>query len=516
MDTTQSKLERLKVEKNKVIYPAGEAAVSKRHDQGKLTARERINLLCDKGSFTEINGWVTTRSTDFDLDKKAAYTDGIITGQGTVNGRPVYVYAQDFTTMGGSLGEMHALKITKLQDLAIQNGAPFIGLNDSGGARIQEGVSSLAGYAAIFYRNTLASGVIPQISAIMGPCAGGAVYSPAITDFTIMTKNSHMFVTGPNVVKEVTNEDLTFEELGGSDVHASVSGVAHLVGDDEQNSMEKIKQLLSYLPQNNLEDPPVRDTEDSPHRVCSDLDSIIPDDSNQPYEMMSVIKSVVDNKQFFEIQENYAQNIIIGFARLAGYSIGIVANNPASLAGVLDINASTKAARFIRFCDSFNIPLITFVDVPGFLPGRDQETNGIIRHGAKLLYAYSEATVPKLAVITRKAYGGAYCVMSSKQVGSDVNLAWPTAEIAVMGARGACNIVFKKQLEEAKNKEATAKTLIDDYNSRFLNPYVAAKLAYIDDIIIPSETRLALYKGLVANLGKRQTRPARKHGNIPL
>lgn len=506
----------LRTERTKAKNPVDKKTVEKIHKSGKLTARERIETLLDNGTFTEINSWASTRFTDFGLDKKQTYGDGVITGYGMINGRLVYIYAQDFAVMGGSLGEMHAQKITRLQDLAIQNGAPFIGLNDSGGARIQEGVASLAGYGDIFYRNTLASGVIPQISVIFGPCAGGAVYSPAITDFTVMTQNAHMFVTGPNVVKEVTNEDLTFDELGGHIVHSTKSGVTHLVAKDEYDCFEKIKELLSYLPQNNIEEPPFIENTDPTDRECKELDNIIPPTSNLPYAMNSVIKSILDNSIFFEIQDAYARNIIIGFGRLGGHTVGIVANNPEHMAGVLDINASTKAARFIRFCDSFNIPIITLVDVPGFLPGLEQETNGIIRHGAKLLFAYSEATVPKLAVITRKAYGGAYIVMSSKHVGSDLNLAWPTAELAVMGAQGACNIIFKKEISEAEKKEETVKQLVDDYNQKFLNPYIAAKLAYIDDVIEPNETRTLLYRGLMANYQKRQTRPAKKHGNIPL
>jgi len=516
MLTSQEGLEKLKNEKSKILNNISPEGLEKIHGSGKLTARERIKALLDKDTFTEINSWATSRFTDFGLDQKRAYSDGIITGYGLINGRLVYIYAQDFSVMGGSLGEMHALKINRIQELAIQNGAPFIGLNDSGGARIQEGVASLAGYASIFYRNTLASGVVPQISAILGPCAGGAVYSPAITDFTIMTKKANMFVTGPNVVKEVTNEDLTFEELGGSEMHSTKSGVAHLVAKDEYHCFDIIKELLSYLPQNNLEEPAVIETSDPVDRPCKELDTIIPDNSNQPYEMISVIKTVMDSGIFFEIHEAFARNVIVGFGRLGGHSVGIIANNPAMLAGVLDINASGKAARFIRFCDAFNIPLVTFIDVPGFLPGKDQETNGIIRHGAKLLYAYSEATVPKLAVITRKAYGGAYCVMSSKQIGGDLNLAWPTAEIAVMGAKGACNIVFKKEIDKAVNKEEEISKLTANYNEQFLNPYIAAKLAYIDDVIEPNQTRLLLYRGLMANYQKRLTKPARKHGNIPL
>jgi len=516
METVVQKIEKLKKEKKQTVQSATDEQIQKRHGQGLLTARERINALFDKGTFTEIGNWIVTRSTDFELDKKAKYADGIITGYGLVNGRLAYAYAQDFMNLGGSLGEMHAQKITRLQDLAIQNGAPFIGLNDSGGARIQEGIASLAGYASIFYRNTLASGVIPQISAIMGPCAGGAVYSPAITDFTIMTKASQMFVTGPNVVKEVTNEDLTFDELGGCEMHLTTSGVSHLVADDEFQCIEIVKKLLSYIPQNNIEEPPYVETDDPTDRSCDNLNSIVPDDSNKPYDMRELIKSVMDKNSFFETQGGYADNITVGFARLGGHSVGIVANNPFFLAGVIDINASVKAARFIRFCDAFNIPIITFVDVPGFLPGKDQETNGIIRHGAKLLFAYSEATVAKLAVVVRKSYGGAYCVMSSKQVGADIYVAWPTAELAVMGAKGACNIIHKKEISESKNKEETTKKLIDEYNEKFLNPYVAAKLGYIDDVIEPKETRNLLYKSLMANYGKRQTRPARKHGNIPL
>jgi len=508
--------EYLKIEKNKVLYPGGKELVEKTHKSGKMTARERISYLLDKDTFTEINSWVKTRSTDFDLDKKATYSDGVITGFGLIKNRLVYVYSQDFSIMGGSLGEMHALKITKLQELAIQNGAPIIGINDSGGARIQEGVSSLAGYASIFYRNTLASGVIPQISVILGPCAGGAVYSPAITDFIIMSKEAHMFVTGPNVVKEVTNEDLSFDELGGYELHSSKSGVNHLIGEDEYNCLDLVKKILSYLPQNNLEEAPVHENQDPPSRLCLGLDTIMPIDSNKPYEIIKVINEILDANSFFEIQSSYAQNIIIGFASLGGHTIGLVANNPSYLAGVLDINASSKAARFIRFCDAFNIPLITLIDVPGFLPGLEQEANGIIKHGAKLLFAYSEATVPKLAVILRKAYGGAYCVMSSKQIGGDFNLAWPSAQIAVMGAQGACNIIFKKEIANSKNKAETTNKLIEEYNEKFLNPYIAAKLAYIDDIIEPNQTRYVLYKGLIANYSKRQTKPACKHGNIPL
>jgi len=516
MEIINSKNEYLKTEKNKVLYPGGKALVEKTHKLGHMTARERINYLLDKDSFTEINAWVTTRSSDFDLDKKAVYSDGVITGFGLIKGRLVYVYSQDFSIMGGSLGEMHALKISKLQEQAIQNGAPIIGINDSGGARIQEGVASLAGYASIFYRNTLASGVIPQISVILGPCAGGAVYSPAITDFVIMSKEAYMFVTGPNVVKEVTNEDLSFEELGGYELHSNKSGVSHLVGDDEYQCLDLVKKLLLYFPQNNLEEAPVHENEDSPSRLCTKLDTIIPNDSNKPYLMTELINEILDSNSFLEIQNNYAQNIIIGFGSIGGHTIALIANNPSSLAGVLDINASSKAARFIRFCDAFNIPLITLIDVPGFLPGLEQEANGIIKHGAKLLYAYSEATVPKLAVILRKAYGGAYCVMSSKQIGGDLNLAWPTAQIAVMGAQGACNIIFKKEIASSNNKTETTNKLINEYNDKFLNPYIAAKLAYIDDIIEPNQTRYLLYKGLIANYGKRQTKPACKHGNIPL
>ena len=494
----------------------GKERIEAQHKKGRLTARERIDLLLDKGSFREVDAFVQHRTHDFNLDEQKFMSDSVVTGWGTIDGRLAYVFSQDFTVFGGSLGEVHAEKICKIMDMAMKNGAPVIGLNDSGGARIQEGVVALGGYADIFLRNTMASGVIPQISAIMGPCAGGAVYSPALTDFIFMTRNtSYMFVTGPDVVKAVTHEEVTQEELGGAGVHSEKSGVCHVAAESEADTLFLIRKLLSYLPQNNMEDPPYVPGDD-PLRMDEVLNTIVPDDANKPYDIKEAIRPIVDNGQFFEIHENYAQNIVVGFARLGGHSVGIVANQPAVLAGVLDIDASEKGARFVRFCDAFNIPIITFEDVPGFLPGTFQEHHGIIRSGAKLLYAYCEATVPKLTVITRKAYGGAYCVMSSKHIRSDLNLAWPTAEIAVMGPDGAVNIIFRKELEKAVDPVKRKAELVAEYREKFANPYVAAERGYIDDVIEPKETRPRLINALEMLSNKRDTNPAKKHGNIPL
>ncbi len=495
----------------------GQERIDAQHKRGRLTARERIDLLVDRGSFREMDAFAVHRTNDFGLETQKFIGDSVITGWGTIDGRLVYVFSQDFTVFGGSLGEVHAEKICKILDMALKNGAPVIGLNDSGGARIQEGVVSLGGYADIFLRNTLASGVIPQISAIMGPCAGGAVYSPALTDFIFMVRNSsYMFVTGPDVVKAVTHEEVNFEELGGADVHSEVSGVCHVASDSEEDTFFKIRKLLSYLPQNNLEDPPFLQANDDPLRMAPELDSIIPLDPSKPYDMKNIIRLVLDDGQFFEIHENYAMNIVVGFGRLGGHSVGIIANQPAVLAGVLDINSSEKAARFIRFCDAFNIPLVTFEDVPGFLPGTVQEHGGIIRSGAKLLYAYCEATVPKLTVITRKAYGGAYDVMSSKHIRGDLNIAWPTAEIAVMGPDGAVNIIFRKELADSKDPEKRRAELVAEYREKFANPYVAASRGYIDDVVEPRETRPRLINALEVLLNKRDANPPKKHGCIPL
>ncbi|MDX1438629.1 MAG: acyl-CoA carboxylase subunit beta [Rubricoccaceae bacterium] len=495
----------------------GDARIAKQHEKGKLTARERLDILLDKGSFQELGAFVRHQVTGFGLDKNRPYGDGVVTGFGTIEGRLVYVYSQDFTVFGGSLGLAHAEKIVKVMKLALENGAPVIGLNDSGGARIQEGVASLGGYADIFLQNTLASGVVPQISAIMGPCAGGAVYSPAITDFVFMVKGtSYMFVTGPNVVKTVTNEVVTQEELGGADTHASKSGVAHLAAANEADCLLSIRELLGFLP-SNCEDPaPFVSSDDPIDRSNEALDVLVPDNPNKPYDMHDVISKVVDDAKFFEIHADYAENIVVGFARLGGQSVGIVANQPAVLAGVLDIDASIKGARFVRFCDSFNIPLVVFEDVPGFLPGTDQEWRGIIRHGAKLLYAFCEATVPKMTVITRKAYGGAYDVMNSKHIRGDLNFAWPTAEIAVMGPKGAVEIIYKRQIADAEDPEAAEERFIQQYRERFANPYVAAERGYIDDVITPSETRKVLIRGLTMLRNKVANNPRKKHGNIPL
>jgi propionyl-CoA carboxylase beta chain len=495
----------------------GEKRIESQHSKGKLTARERIDLLLDEGSFEEIGMLVTHRSTDFGMDKEVYLGDGVVTGYGTVNGKLVYVFSQDFTVFGGSLSETHAEKIVKIMDLAMQNGAPVIGLNDSGGARIQEGVVSLGGYADIFYRNTLASGVIPQLSAIMGPCAGGAVYSPAITDFILMVENtSYMFVTGPNVVKTVTHENVTSEELGGAQTHASKSGVTHFACANEVECINYLKQLLSYIPQNCEEDAPVYAYESTGDELRPALNNIIPENAQQPYDIREVIEGTVDENSFFEVHKNYAENIIVGFARLGGRCIGIVANQPAFLAGVLDINSSKKGARFVRFCDCFNIPLLVFEDVPGFLPGTDQEWNAIITNGAKLLYAFSEATVPRVTVITRKAYGGAYDVMNSKHIGADLNYAWPTAEIAVMGAKGAAEIIFKNEIAKAENKEAKLQEKVDDYTEKFANPYRAAARGYIDEVIKPEVTRQKLIKAFKMLENKVAKLPKKKHGNIPL
>ena len=514
--SNQTNIQTLHEHKTRSRLGGGQERIDAQHKKGRLTARERIDLLLDKGSFRELDSFVQHRTHDFNLDSQKFMSDSVVTGWGTIEGRLVYVFSQDFTVFGGSLGEVHAEKICKIMDMAMKNGAPVIGLNDSGGARIQEGVVALGGYADIFLRNTLASGVIPQISAIMGPCAGGAVYSPALTDFIFMTRNtSYMFVTGPDVVKAVTHEEVSFEDLGGASVHSEKSGVCHVAADSEADTLYLIRKLLTYLPQNNMEDPPFI-AGDDPLRMDERLDSSIPDDPNKPYDIKEVIRMIVDGGQFFEIHENYAANIVVGFARLGGHSVGIVANQPAVLAGVLDIDASEKGARFVRFCDSFNIPIITFEDVPGFLPGTNQEHHGIIRSGAKLLYAYCEATVPKLTVITRKAYGGAYCVMSSKHIRSDLNLAWPSAEIAVMGPDGAVNIIFRKELEKAEDPVKKKAELVAEYRRKFASPYVAAERGYIDDVIEPKETRPRLINALEMLSNKRDANPAKKHGNIPL
>jgi propionyl-CoA carboxylase beta chain len=489
------------------------------HKAGKLTARERIDLLCDEGTFEEIDKFVRHHSTDFGMGSQRPAGDGFVTGFGRIDGRLIYVFAQDFTVFGGSLSESNAQKVCKIMDLAMRAGAPVIGLNDSGGARIQEGVMSLAGYADIFLRNTLASGVIPQISAVMGPCAGGAVYSPAITDFIFMTRDtSYMFVTGPDVIKTVTHEDVTKQELGGAMTHNATSGVAHFVSRDDRECCAMIRELLSYLPSNNLEDPPVHPTSDPSDRTDPALNHLVPEDPMQPYDIKDAIHSVVDDGDFFEVHEHFARNLVVGFARLGGKSVGIVANQPAVLAGVLDINASVKGARFVRFCDAFNVPLITFEDVPGFLPGTQQEWGGIIKHGAKLLFAFAEATVPKITVITRKAYGGAYCVMSSKHIRTDANFAWPTAEIAVMGPEGAVNIVYKRELDKAPEaeREKLRKEKVEEFRDRFANPFVAAERGYIDSIIEPAQTRAKLITTLQALVTKIDTNPRKKHGNIPL
>lgn len=513
----KEKIEQLNALNQQAELGGGEIRIEKQHAAGKLTARERIELLLEKGTFVEIDKFVTHQCYDFGLEKQRPPGDGVVTGYGIIGKRTVFVFAQDFTVFGGALSETYAHKICKIMDMAMQLGAPVIGLNDSGGARIQEGVRSLAGYAEIFLRNSLASGVIPQISAIMGPCAGGAVYSPALTDFIFMVKeSSYMFITGPDVVKSVTQEDVTKNELGGTEIHTAKSGVAHLSADNDIDCILKIRELISFLPTNNMEEPPFVPTTDSPNRIETKLNDLVPTNPNQPYDIKELIITVADDQNFFEIQENYASNIVIGYIRLNGKTIGVVANQPSVLAGTLDINASVKAARFVRFCDAFNIPLLTFVDVPGFLPGVNQEYDGIIRHGAKLLYAYCEATVPKVTVITRKAYGGAYDVMSSKHIRGDINFAYPTAEIAVMGADGAVNILFRKEIATAKDAEIKRKELQDDYREKFANPYRAAELGYIDEIIEPSVTRPRLVRSFELLANKRQSNPPKKHSNLPL
>ena len=515
--TTDPRIEKLEEMRAQARLGGGQARIDRQHARGKLTARERIEQLLDSGTFRELDMFATHRTVGFGIEEQKYLSDSVVTGWGRIDGRLVYVFSQDFTVYGGSLGEVHAEKVCKIMDLAIKNGAPVIGLNDSGGARIQEGVVSLAAYAYVFLRNVLASGVVPQISAIMGPCAGGAVYSPAMTDFILMVKEtSFMHITGPDVIRTVTREDVTSEELGGAMVHNQKSGVAHFAAEDEEDGFYQIRKLLSYLPLNNMEDPPFVPTEDPADRGDEELDSLVPNNPNKPYDMKDVIRRVVDDGDFFEVQEHWAQNIVIGFARLGGFSVGIVAQQPMILAGVLDIDSSTKAARFVRFCDCFNIPIITFEDVPGFLPGVTQEHGGIIRNGAKLLYAYCEATVPKVTIITRKAYGGAYDVMSSKHIRGDISYAWPSAEIAVMGPEGAVNIIFRKQIAEAEDPEAERARLVQEYRDTFANPYVAAARGYIDDVIEPRETRPRLIEALQMLQNKRDTNPPKKHGNIPL
>jgi acetyl-CoA carboxylase carboxyltransferase component len=512
-----SKIEYLRQKRAESHAGGGEERIKKRHEEGKKTAHERLDILLDPGSFRELDAFAEHRSNDFGMDAKRVPGDSVVTGWGTIDGRLVYVFSHDFTVTGGTLSEAHARKVVKIMEMAMRVGAPVIGLNDSGGARIQEGVDSLGGYADIFLRNTMASGVIPQISVIMGPCAGGAVYSPALTDFTIMVRDSsYMFITGPDVIKQVLNEEVTFDGLGGADVHAAKSGVCHLVGDDETQALMLVRELISYLPQNNMEDSPYVPPTDDPLRTEAELDTIVPLDSNKPYDMKDVIAKIVDDGIFFEIHEAYAPNIVCGYARLGGHSVGIVANQPTVLAGVLDIRASIKAARFVRTCDSFNIPIVTFVDVPGYMPGTEQEHNGIIMSGAKLLYAYCEATVPKLTVTTRKSYGGAYCVMSSKHIRGDLNLAWPTAEIAVMGPEGAVEIIYRRELRAAEDPAALKKKLADEYRERFASPYVAAARGFIDDIIEPRDTRPRLINALQVFENKRDENPPKKHGNIPL
>jgi propionyl-CoA carboxylase beta chain len=516
-ESTSGKLERLKELRDQALHAGSETAIEKHRAAGKLLARERAERLCDPGSFVELDRYVRHRTAEFGMLERRPYGDAVVTGYGTIFGRKVFVFSQDFTVFGGSLSEVFADKICKVMDLAAKFGCPVIGINDSGGARIQEGVVSLAGYAEIFWRNVQSSGVIPQLSLVMGPCAGGAVYSPAITDFVLMVEgSSYMFITGPDVVKTVTGEEVSFEDLGGAATHASKSGVAHFICPDEESCLDDARYLLSFLPQNNLDPPPYAEPTDSVDREEPELDSIIPDNPNKPYDIKAVIERVVDDGQFLEVHERYAENLVCGFARLGGHPVGIVGNQPRSLAGVLDIDSSVKGARFVRTCDAFNVPLVTFVDVPGFLPGTAQEWGGIIRHGAKLLYAYAEATVPKLAVITRKAYGGAYDVMSSKHIRADFNFAWPTAEVAVMGPEGAVNIVFRKELEEAADAETRRAELIADYRTRFANPYSAAERGYLDEVIEPRRTRPVLCDALATALTKREPRPRRKHGNIPL
>ncbi len=517
MPADEARIEDLRRRKAQAEAGGGQARIAAQHSKGKMTARERLSQLLDDGSFMEVDPLVEHRCRDFDMDRNVIPGDGVVCGHGTIEGRTVYCFAQDFTVYGGSLGEMHGLKICKILDMALKTGSPVIGLNDSGGARIQEGVASLGSYAEIFFRNVRASGVIPQISVIMGPCAGGAVYSPAITDFVVMVdKTSHMFITGPEVIKTVTNEEVSFEDLGGANTHASRSGVTHFTTEDDQEAIDLVRELVGLLPSNNLEKPVPVPTSDPVDRESDELQSLVPDDPKKPYDIMTAITEVVDDSAFLEVQQDFARNIVVGFGRLGGHTIGVVANQPEVLAGCLDIDASVKAARFVRFCDAFNIPLLTFVDVPGFLPGASQEWGGIIRHGAKLLYAYAEATVPKLTVITRKAYGGAYDVMSSKHIRGDYNVGWPTAQLAVMGADGAVQIIHRRRIESSGNPEQERERLVDDYTETFANPYRAAALGYLDDVIQPKETRKVMAKALGALLEKEEIRPARKHGNIPL
>ncbi len=514
MDERLSELQELR---ERALMGGGEERLRAQHDQGKLSARERLDLLLDEDSFVELDRFVTHRSTDFGLEDRKILGDGVVTGYGTIHGRLVYVYSQDFTVFGGSLSETHAEKIVKLQDMAVKNGAPIIGLNDSGGARIQEGVVSLGGYADIFLRNTLSSGVIPQISVILGPCAGGAVYSPAITDFVYMVRGtSFMFVTGPHVVKTVTHEDIDMEGLGGADVHAGTSGVAHFAHDSEPESLEAVRELFQFIPQNNAEGPPEGGGEEPPEGSADALLKQVPDNPNKPYDMRGVIGAVADGGRFYEVHRDYAGNLLVGFAHIGGHAVGVVANQPAVLAGVLDIDASVKGARFVRFCDAFNIPLVVFEDVPGFLPGVGQEHGGIIRHGAKLLFAFAEATVPKITVITRKAYGGAYDVMNSKHIRGDLNFAWPSAEIAVMGPKGAVEVLFRRELADADDPEAATEARIEEYREKFAHPYIAAARGYVDDVIDPRETRDRLVSGLDMLRNKRDRNPPSKHGNIPL
>ena len=517
MKTADERLDDLRRRKAQSEAGGGSQRIDAQHNRGKMTARERLEMLLDDGSFQEVDALVEHRCTDFGMEGNIIPGDGVVCGHGTIEGRAVHCYAQDFTVYGGSLGEMHGLKICKILDMAMKAGTPVIGLNDSGGARIQEGVASLGSYAEIFFRNVRASGVIPQISVIMGPCAGGAVYSPAITDFIVMVdQTSHMFITGPEVIKTVTNEEVSFEDLGGAMTHGSKSGVTHFTAGSDEEALDLTRDLIGLLPSNNLSGVPNKSLGDSAERLCESLDSVIPEDPNKPYDVNDVISAILDAGAFLEVQADYAANIVVGFGRLDGTTVGVVANQPKVLAGCLDIDASTKAARFVRFCDAFGIPLMTLVDVPGFLPGANQEWGGIIRHGAKLLYAYSEATVPKMTVILRKAYGGAYDVMCSKHIRADYNVAWPTAELAVMGADGAVQIIHRRRIEAAGNPDEERQRLVDEYTERFANPYQAAAMGYIDDVIEPSDTRKRLIKALGMLLDKEETRPARKHGNIPL
>lgn len=514
---TKDKFDELTKLREQAKLGGGEERIKIEHEKGRLTARERLDKLLDPGTFVEIDEFVVHRETNFGMDEKKILGDGVVTGFGTVNGRKIFIFSQDFTVWGGSLAEMYGEKIVKIMEMAMEVGAPLIGLNAGAGARVQEGIKSLVSYCKIFRLNTLASGVIPQISAIMGPCAGGAVYSPAVTDFTLMVKEiAHMFITGPDVIKTVTGEEVTFEELGGAMTHSSISGVSHFASEDENECFDQIKTLLSYIPQNNLEDPPRIETGHSPDDVDESIDDLVPDDPNKPYDMRDVVRKLADNGEFFEVHELWAQNMMVGFTRFDGRSVGIVGNNPAHLAGTIDINASDKCARFVRFCDAFNIPIVTFMDVPGYLPGTAQEYGGIIRHGAKILYAFAEATVPMITIITRKGYGGAFDVMASRHIGADLVYAWPTAEIAVMGPDGAINIIFRKEIAKAKNKEKKRAQLVKEYRDKFANPYVAAGLGYVDKVIFPRETRSLICKGLDMLESKRQGRPPKKHGNIPL